>query len=246
MNKTLISAVIALTVASTPVLAAEKKLTEDKGLIGFGSGVALGAVVAGPIGAVVAGTMGIFIGELANSEDQKKIINKQLIAAQQASESYGQKNQTLARQLKQLELNNQHLNDKLTLAKQTINTAETMEQLKLNLQFAVNSSDVQNFYHQQLSHLAQLIKLNPKMTIQLAGFADRNGEDDFNLNLSAARVESVKQMLIKQGVDANNIITKAYGETAPMHAKQSYQGDFYDRRVEIKLQPTQVLTAGNN
>ena len=71
------------------------------------------------------------------------------------------------------------------------------------------------------------------------------GDEEHNLTLSANRVASVKALLIEQGVDENNIVTAALGESSPMQSQQDYQNDFFDRRVEIKLQPQQSLTASN-
>ena len=104
---------------------------------------------------------------------------------------------------------------------------------------------MEDFYQGQVKQLAQIIKQNPQMKIHLSGYADRNGDETDNLTLSEKRVAAVKSLLIEQGVTESNIETLAMGESSPMKTQQDYQSDFYDRRVEIKLQPQEVLTAGN-
>ena len=83
------------------------------------------------------------------------------------------------------------------------------------------------------------------MSVHLSGFADRNGDEEANLALSDARVMQVKTLLINHGISENNINTQALGESSPIDTQQSYQNDFYDRRVQVQLKPNNQLTAKN-
>ena len=53
--------------------------------------------------------------------------------------------------------------------------------------------------------------------------------------MSQARVDSVKTLLIAQGVEEHQIDTFAFGEDAPVVANNERQVSFYDRRVVMKL-----------
>ncbi|MGJ8694028.1 MAG: sortase-associated OmpA-like protein PdsO [Thalassotalea sp.] len=218
---------------------------EKPSFLGLSGGMVAGAIVAGPLGAVVAGTIGLLIGNTEEIDEQRERAESNLANTNQALSSINQQKQHLLTSLKKAEQQNQHLNKQLTLASNTINSAETLEQMKLNLQFKVNSSDVESFYQAQVKQLAQLVTDNPNLKIQLSGHADRNGDENHNLQLSEQRVAAVKALLVAQGISEENIETSAFGESAPMQAQQDYQNDFYDRRVEVKLQTQQVLTAGN-
>jgi len=57
--------------------------------------------------------------------------------------------------------------------------------------------------------------------------------------LSIARVNAVKNALIARGVRAERINLFAYGEQAPVVANNEKEVSFYDRRVVIKLQPSE-------
>lgn len=258
MKKHIISTsiLIALTITSVQVTAqayaqtatqqlSQQAAYEKPTVIGFGSGAIAGALVAGPIGAVIAGTIGLLIGNAEELDDERQAAVTDLQHNQKKLSAMTAQKQQLLSNLNKIENQNKNLTEQLTLASHAINSREALEQLKLNLQFKVNSSDVESFYQDQVKQLALLVKQNPDMNIHLSGFADRNGDEEQNLNLSANRVASVKALLIEQGVNAANINTAALGESSPMQNQQSYQNDFYDRRVEIKLQPQQVLTAGN-
>lgn len=237
------SIALCLALSTNNVLAQEKKLYEKPVAIGFGAGATTGALIAGPVGAFFGGTLGLLIGniESLNQTNQKTTqdLQQQKIAWQHSQH----KTKTLAQTLEQSQQKNQQLNQQLSLANNTINSAELVERLKLNLQFKVNSSDVESLYQQQIQHLVQVIKHTPELTINLSGFADRNGDETQNLELSNQRIANVKAMLIEQGIDASRISSQAFGESSPMQAQQSYQNDFYDRRVEIQLMPSNALTA---
>ena len=97
--------------------------------------------------------------------------------------------QKLIHNLAQVESQNKKLTQQLSLASHTINNSEALQQLKLNLQFKVNSSDVESFYQEQVKQLALLVKQNPDMQINLSGYADRNGDEDKNLNKSIDKLK---------------------------------------------------------
>lgn len=251
MKKHIIAATItmALTTLTTPVLAKNTSdisdIYEKPTMIGLGSGLVAGAMIAGPLGAAIAGTIGLLIGNAEESHEDKKLALSQLNKQNKKLKNVSFEKQNLISKLSKSEQQNNQLMQQLQLTKTSLASAETLEKLKLNLQFKINSSDLASFYQEQVKQLATLMKNSPELTIHLSGFADRNGDEKHNLALSANRINTVKNLLMKEGVDEQKILTTALGESSPIQAQQNYQNDFYDRRVEIKLQPQQVLTAGN-
>ena len=92
--------------------------------------------------------------------------------------------------------------------------------------------------------MIELAQQLPTGAIEITGYADRNGDADANLRLSQARTASVKSFIERLGVDDATITTVAHGETQPLHATQSVETDFFDRRVIVRLTDTsqQMLT----
>lgn len=69
---------------------------------------------------------------------------------------------------------------------------------------------------QSLDTLAEILKKNPTINIQLSSHTDCRGTDAYNQPLSQKRAESVVQYLIGKGIDASRLTAKGYGESQPV------------------------------
>ena len=70
--------------------------------------------------------------------------------------------------------------------------------------------------------------------IEIAGHADSWGDTLYNLALSERRAQAVKYFLVNTyQVPANQLFTKAYGESQPIAANETAQGRQLNRRVEF-------------
>jgi sortase system peptidoglycan-associated protein len=203
--------------------------------IGFGSGVVIGAITAGPIGAFVAGVGGIFIAKFINVNDDNEQLNNALAQEQQKQQLSDENTQRQYRaKLQRLERSYQ--NKLVTLERQKNNSGQLQaENLLMSLQFSTGSSDIAPHYQEQITALAKLLNSAENMKIDLSGYTDLMGEKSLNQTLSQARVESVSALLIAQGVDEKQITTYAFGEESPVVANNDHQVSFYDRRVVLKL-----------
>ena len=65
----------------------------------------------------------------------------------------------------------------------------------------------------QLDKLAEVLKNNPKSTLEVKAYADCRGSEQTNLRLSIARSKSVKDYLITKGIQGNRITTQSMGAT---------------------------------
>lgn len=72
--------------------------------------------------------------------------------------------------------------------------------------------------------------------LTLIGHTDSKGSDDYNIQLSKARVSTVKKLLIDLGYDAAIIDIKYVGESKPIADNESDNGRAKNRRVDIKIE----------
>lgn len=66
-----------------------------------------------------------------------------------------------------------------------------------------------------LDELADVLRQNPNVTIEMASHTDRKGSDEYNLRLSAARAKSVIDYLISVGIAPERLQSQGYGESRP-------------------------------
>jgi sortase system peptidoglycan-associated protein len=243
-KKVIITTALIAALATSSAHATENVLTSVKTHqqqvnknIGFGSGAVIGAIVAGPIGAVVAGLGGIFVAKFINVNEHNDELTNALVKVKQNQLSTEQVQRQYQAKLQRLE--NSYQQQLTSLEKQQNETGQLQaNNLLMSLQFSTGSSDIAPHYQEQVAALAQILNGTPTMKIDLSGYTDLTGEESLNQTLSQARVESVRTLLMAQGVDEQQIATFAFGEESPVVANSEREVSFYDRRVVMKLHTT--------
>ena len=244
-TQTILATAIVLALATSPVMAKDLDLElsaeqlhqqkVDNENIGFGTGAVIGALVAGPLGAIVAGVGGIFIAKHMNVTDDVELLTADL--AQAKDHLRDQKTELAVYQSKLVDAEHRYDNDiaQIKLNNDNIANKVAAENLLMSLQFSTGSSEISAHYQEQIASVAQALNDQPLLNIDLSGYTDLAGDEKINQALSIARVQSVKALLVAQGVDEGQINTYAYGETAPIAANSEQEINFYDRRVVLKL-----------
>ncbi|MFL5810117.1 MAG: OmpA family protein [Flavisolibacter sp.] len=87
-----------------------------------------------------------------------------------------------------------------------------------------------------LNMIVQVMKDNPDLKFEVDGHTDNSGAAQHNQSLSQQRAASVKEQLVKMGIDASRLTTKGLGDTKPISDNTSLEGKANNRRVEfVKL-----------
>ncbi|MDY0141512.1 MAG: OmpA family protein [Bacteroidales bacterium] len=115
-----------------------------------------------------------------------------------------------------------------------------------NLLFDFDRYNIKSEYTNNLNKLADYMNDNPNAEIEIAGHTDWFGTNEYNYLLSYRRSKSVKDYLVKQGNNPENIITTKYGEDDPIASNVNPDGTDnpigrqYNRRAVFT-----VLTQGS-
>jgi outer membrane protein OmpA-like peptidoglycan-associated protein len=104
-----------------------------------------------------------------------------------------------------------------------------------NLIFAQGKANINSKSYPELDEVAQMMKENSKIEIQLEGHTDNVGNAKANLKLSEDRVGAVKKYLVSQGVPKGRIKTKAFGGTQPLRNEMTPEARAKNRRVEMRI-----------
>ncbi len=104
-----------------------------------------------------------------------------------------------------------------------------------NLFFDTGKSELKEESFPELSRLINIMQTNPKMVIKISGHTDDVGSDVDNLKLSKDRAVSVKNYIIKNGIEDKHISSNGYGETKPQVKNDSDENRQKNRRVEFTI-----------
>jgi outer membrane protein OmpA-like peptidoglycan-associated protein len=90
-------------------------------------------------------------------------------------------------------------------------------ELPADVLFDFDKADIRADAAKALSHLATIIRANPRGRTRLEGHTDSVGNEKYNQTLSERRAESVKQWLIaNEKLDGAKLVTKGWGKTKPI------------------------------
>ncbi len=102
----------------------------------------------------------------------------------------------------------------------------------LQVQFGFDKADLDDAAQTALLVLTKKLRDNPKLTVDLEGYADSVGSRDYNLWLSQKRVKAVRQYLLQRGVEPARIRSAGVGQLADGGAAAERAKN---RRVTVKL-----------
>jgi len=83
--------------------------------------------------------------------------------------------------------------------------------------------------------IARYMKNQPDTYIFVEGHCDERGAEAYNLALGSRRSNSVRNLLIKEGVSPENIFTVSYGKERPLDSGHNESAWSKNRRVQFKV-----------
>ena len=211
---------IATLLTATPVMAADSPKEER---IGVGTGAVIGAAAGGPVGFIVGAAIGAKIGDKMHKKNEAiDTLTVSLDNSRNHVESLNHDIDTLGTEIDRLQ----------QLAHpEAVNLLQAG--IAMDLLFRTDEHTLADTTGGRLAELAGMLATMPDIRIQLDGFADERGDEDYNLVLSQKRVEFIRDQLVAAGIDASRIRVAAHGE-APA---QDQTPDSYalERRVNMTV-----------
>jgi OOP family OmpA-OmpF porin len=81
--------------------------------------------------------------------------------------------------------------------------------------------------------VAQMKTLPEDATIQVTGYTDSVGTEEYNRELSMRRAQAAQEYLVSNGVDQKRIVLSGMGESNPIASNDTADGRAQNRRVEV-------------
>ena len=87
-----------------------------------------------------------------------------------------------------------------------------------------------------LDKLIKTLNSDKNFDVNMYGYTDSQGSDNYNIKLSQDRIDSVVKYLISKGISKDRIIhQKALGKTKPIASNNTPEGRLQNRRVEFEV-----------
>lgn len=108
-------------------------------------------------------------------------------------------------------------------------------EIKQQVKFASAKFTVLKSSFALLDQVAQVLMDNPAMRVRIEGHTDNVGREAANLKLSQRRADSVRDYLVKKGVDRARLESKGSGPTRPIASNRTEKGRSQNRRTEFHI-----------
>jgi OOP family OmpA-OmpF porin len=106
-----------------------------------------------------------------------------------------------------------------------------------NILFDLNKWFIKEEYFPVLLAIAEVMKNNPSLRMEIQGHTCNIWTEQYNLKLSGWRAESVKIYLLEQGVSQQQLEIKTFGLTRPFASNETEETRKLNRRVQFRPIP---------
>jgi len=217
----IVTAALAMILVAPPAFAATKSSREET--IGIGSGAVIGAVAGGPVGFIFGAAIGAKLGDTIYRK------NDRLHGLESALDDSRNSVADLEKNMDVLGVEIERLHD--------VARPELLSLLQagiaMDLLFRTDEFALADTTGDRLAALAGTVASMRDIRIQLDGFADERGDEQYNYELSEKRVEFVREQFVAAGVHPTRIAVSAHGESVAQD--DSTDSFALERRVSVKL-----------
>ena len=239
MRKT-ITAIMALSLVTMLPLAAQAAASKQE-RIGVGAGAIVGAAAGGPAGLIVGAALGAYLGDNMHQKDGDiETLSTELAASRSEVLRLEGDVGRMDRNIDALSAELQRL--------QSYSSQEVVSLLNagivMDLLFRTDEAVLADTTGSRLHQLATTLAAMPGIRVQLDGFADERGDEQYNQRLSEQRVKFIRDQLVSAGVDATRITAVAHGESPAQD--DTFDSYALERRVSLKLYSDDVTSFAAN
>ena len=163
------------------------------------------------------------------------------LAQQQAAQAEAERARSAAQQSEaarqQAENEKAQLRERLRQQLNTIlETRETQRGLIVNISdvlFDFNKYTLKPGAREKLAKVSGILLAYPGLKIQVGGYTDSIGSDDYNMTLSQQRADAVRTYMVSQGVPPDTVTALGLGKADPVADNATAAGRQQNRRVEM-------------
>lgn len=175
--------------------------------------------------------------QLAEAERQKEEAENQAQQAQTQAQQAQAQAQQARNEAQQAEQQKEQLRARLqSQLNQVLQTRDSARGLIVNMPdvlFAFNKYTLKPEARERLAKISGIILAYPDLKLNIQGYTDSIGSDQYNQELSEKRADSVRGYLISQGVKPDDVSAVGEGKSNPVASNSTAAGRQQNRRVEM-------------
>ena len=153
--------------------------------------------------------------------------------ARQAREAQLAAEQGAQQASQQAEQARERLKDQLNQVLQTTETARGLIVNMSDVLFDFNKYTLKPEAREKLAKVSGILLAYPDLKLQVEGYTDNIGSDEYNQKLSEQRADGVRDYLVVQSVSDANVTATGYGKNNPVADNSTNGGRAQNRRVEL-------------
>lgn len=127
----------------------------------------------------------------------------------------------------------ERLKDQLNQVLQTTETARGLIVNMSDVLFDFNKYTLKPEAREKLAKVSGILLAYPNLKLQVEGYTDNIGSDDYNQKLSEERAGGVRDYLVSQSVPEGNVTAAGYGKSSPVADNSTSSGRAENRRVQL-------------
>ena len=104
-----------------------------------------------------------------------------------------------------------------------------------NILFATASDEIVNSNKDGIDEIVKFMIKYPFVFLEIHGHTDNQGTPDFNRELSIARAQAAKKLILAKGIAPGRVVTRGYGDTKPIATNDTEEGKTKNRRIEFHI-----------
>jgi outer membrane protein OmpA-like peptidoglycan-associated protein len=137
------------------------------------------------------------------------------------------------------------LSEQLNLILETRDSARGLIVSMSDVLFDTGQFSLKPGAREKLAKVAGILISYPSLDIEVGGYTDNVGGDDMNQKLSESRAGAVRDYLVNQGVSANSVSAKGFGNSLPVATNDNSAGRQENRRVELVVSGDAIGSPAN-
>jgi outer membrane protein OmpA-like peptidoglycan-associated protein len=158
-------------------------------------------------------------------------------AARQAADDAARQTQEAERQRQEAVRQKEEMRARLLAQlNQVLQTRDTPRGLVVSMPdvlFDFNKYTLKPEARERLARISGIVLAYPDLKLQIEGYTDAIGSDEYNQTLSEKRAKTVRDYLVSSGVSMNNVAAQGMGKADPVADNSTAAGRKLNRRVEM-------------